>query len=223
MSALPQTAIITQSRAVKQRGSLAFPLKNLRRYVSLISQQAIISASLIIKHPFVSPPVPSWPLHLTLFVAVIRATADIQEHIVEDISDIRRAIDTFFHYLPKLPQMHVVPFKIPIPAHGRSFPGVLEQLEQSEDGHRTLSGQWIADSKVWERVMKLPLARNAKNSNDPYAAREGEKVILYTHGGGYFICSTATHRELLWRISRATGRRIFCKFHTNMSYTHGDN
>ncbi|KAF9365163.1 hypothetical protein BGX34_011135 [Mortierella sp. NVP85] len=173
MSALPQTAvIITQSRAVKKRGSLAFPIKNLRRYVSLISQQATISASLIIKHPFVSPPVPTWPLHLTLFVAVIRATADIQEHIVEDISDIRRVIDTFFHYLPKLPQMHVVPFKIPIPAHGRSFPGVLEQLEQSEDGHRTLSGQWIADSKVWERVMKLPLARNAKNSNDPYAARE---------------------------------------------------
>lgn len=59
--------------------------------------------------------------------------------------------------------------------------------------------------------MKMPIAQSAKASKDPYAAREGEKVIFYTHGGGYFICSTATHREMLWRISRATGRRIFGK------------
>ncbi|KAF9985084.1 hypothetical protein BGZ65_011792 [Modicella reniformis] len=209
MSTLPQTSIISQSISIKRRGSLAFPLKNLRRYLVLVSQQVAISASLIIKHPFVPPPVPTWPLHLTLFVAVIRATADIQEYVVEDISDIRHLIDTFFHYLPKLPQMRVVPFKIPIPAHGRCLPGVLEHLEQSEDGHRTLTGQWIADAKVWDRVMKLPLANSARDSKDPFAAREGEKVILYTHGGGYIICSTATHRELLWRISRATGRRIF--------------
>ncbi|KAG0351866.1 hypothetical protein BGZ54_003069, partial [Gamsiella multidivaricata] len=115
------------------------------------------------------------------------------QHIVEDISDIRHLIDTFFHYLPKLPQMRLVPFRIPIPTHGRGFPGELQQLELSENGHRTLPGQWIADSKVWDRIMKMPLAKSARGSRDPYAAREGEKVILYTHGGGYFICSTATH------------------------------
>ncbi|KAG9064124.1 hypothetical protein KI688_003310 [Linnemannia hyalina] len=193
----------------KRRGSLAFPVNNLRRYVTLISQQVAIGASLIIKHPFTPPPVPSWPLHLALFVAVVRATADYQEHIVEDISDIRHMIDTFFHYLPKLPMMHIVPYKLPIPARGHEFPGVLEPLEQSETGHRTLPGIWIADSKVWSKVMRMPIAPSAKASKDPYAAREGEKVVFYTHGGGYFICSTATHREMLWRISRATGRRIF--------------
>ncbi|KAG0375394.1 hypothetical protein BGX24_009168 [Mortierella sp. AD032] len=193
----------------RQRGSLAFPINNLRRYISLISQQIAIGASLIVKHPFTSPPVPTWPLHLALFVAVVRATADYQEHIVEDISDIRDWIDTFFHYLPKLPMMHIVPYKLPIPTHGRCFPGVLGPLEQSETGHRTLPGIWIADSKVWSKVMNMPIAQSAKGSKDPYAAREGEQVIFYTHGGGYFICSTATHREMLWRISRATGRRIF--------------
>lgn len=86
---------------------------------------------------------------------------------------------------------------------------MLEPLEQSETGHRTLPGIWIADSKVWSNVMNMPIAQSAKASKDPYAAREGEQVIFYCHGGGYFICSTATHREMLWRISRATGRRIF--------------
>ncbi|KAF9150946.1 hypothetical protein BG015_007228 [Linnemannia schmuckeri] len=195
--------------SAKRRGSLAFPINNLRRYVTLLTQQIAIGASLIVKHPFTPPPVPTWPLHLALFVAVVRATADYQEHIVEDISDIRHMIDTFFYYLPKLPMMHIVPYKLLIPAHGRGFPGVLELLEQSETAHRALPGSWIADSKVWSKIMKMPIAQSAKGSKDPYAAREGEQVIFYTHGGGYFICSTATHREMLWRISRATGRRIF--------------
>ncbi|KAF9284531.1 hypothetical protein BGZ68_004631 [Mortierella alpina] len=142
---------------------------------------------------------------------MIRATADHQEHIVEDISDIRRLIDTFFHYLPKLPQMRIVHLSLPIPKGGRRFPAVLGPLEHIETGHRTLPGQWISDSKVWDKIMGMPVANTVRNHKDPYAAREGEKVIFYTHGGGYFICSNATHREMLWRISRATGRRIFGK------------
>ncbi|KAF9294075.1 hypothetical protein BGZ74_011424 [Mortierella antarctica] len=206
----PSSALIAPHAVHKgRRGSPAFPIRNLRRYITLLSQQLAIGASLIVKHPFKKPPVPTWPLHLTLFVAVIQATEAHQEHFVEDICDIRFWLDTFFHYLPKLPQMQIIPFKLPIPAHGRGLGGLLEPLEQAENGHRVLPGQWISDSKVWSRIMHMPLARSAQGSKDPYAAREGEKVILYYHGGGYFICSTATHRELLWRISKATGRRIF--------------
>ncbi|KAF9178418.1 hypothetical protein BGZ50_007741 [Haplosporangium sp. Z 11] len=209
MSSLSHSTLIAQSIAEKQRGSLAFPMKNLRRYVTMVSQQLVISTSLIIKHPFTSPPIPTWPLHLTLFVAIIRATADHQEHIADDISNIRNLIDTFFHYLPKMPQMRALAFRLPVPIGGRGFPGVLEPLERTEDGHRTVPGQWIADSSVWDRLANMPLASSAQGSSDPYAARRGEKVIFFVHGGGYFICSTTTHRELLWRISRATGRRIF--------------
>ncbi|KAF8937447.1 hypothetical protein BGZ47_009046 [Haplosporangium gracile] len=171
--------------SAKRRGSLAFPINNLRRYVTLLTQQIAIGASLIVKHPFTPPPVPTWPLHLALFVAVVRATADYQEHIVEDISDIRYMIDTFFYYLPKLPMMHIVPYKLLIPAHGRGFPGVLGPLEQSETAHRTLPGSWIADSKVWSKIMKMPIAQSAKGAKDPYAAREGEQVIFYTHAVDY--------------------------------------
>ncbi|KAG0052224.1 hypothetical protein BGZ83_002833 [Gryganskiella cystojenkinii] len=211
MSALPQqhSAIISRSQSKRPRGSLDFPIRNLRRYLTMISQQIATGASLIVRHPFIRPPVPTWPLHLHLFVAVVQGTEEIQEHIVDDISDIRFLIDTFFHYLPKLPQMKIVPFQLPIPEGGRGFPGVLKDIEAGEDGKRTLPGQWISDSRVWSRIMSLPMSESAKGSKDPFAAREGENVILYTHGGGYFICSTATHREMLWRISRATGRRIF--------------
>ncbi|KAF9914325.1 hypothetical protein BX616_008518 [Lobosporangium transversale] len=193
----------------KRRGTLAFPIRNLRRYLHLISQQITVGASLIIKHPFTPPPCPTWPLHLILFIAMVKTATAMKEHIAEDVPDIRRALDTFFYYLPKLPQMRIVPFKVPIPTHGRGLPSMLEPLEQLETGHRIVPGQWVADRAVWDNVMAMPLASSAKKSKDPYAAREGEKIIYFTHGGGYFICSSDTHREMLWRISRATGRRIF--------------
>ncbi|KAG0224000.1 hypothetical protein BGW41_005272 [Actinomortierella wolfii] len=105
--------------------------------------------------------------------------------------------------------MTLEPFAVPIPKGGRGFGGVLAPLEACEDGHRSIPGAWISDSRVWNRVMAMPLAHSARLSQDPFAARQGEKVILYLHGGAYFICSTHTHREMLWRISRATGRRVF--------------
>ncbi|GII03610.1 alpha/beta hydrolase [Planobispora takensis] len=34
------------------------------------------------------------------------------------------------------------------------------------------------------------------------------KVLLYLHGGGYFVCSPATHRPITWRLSVATRRPV---------------
>jgi epsilon-lactone hydrolase len=34
------------------------------------------------------------------------------------------------------------------------------------------------------------------------------RVIFYLHGGGYTICSPRTHRDLMWRLARATGSRV---------------
>ncbi|MEV4382848.1 alpha/beta hydrolase [Streptosporangium sp. NPDC049644] len=34
------------------------------------------------------------------------------------------------------------------------------------------------------------------------------KVLLYFHGGGYFVCSPVTHRSITWRLSAATRRPV---------------
>ncbi|KAF9167493.1 hypothetical protein DFQ26_004447 [Actinomortierella ambigua] len=156
--------------------------------MKLISSQIAIGTSLILRHPF-SPTYPSWPLHLALFVACFRATADHQDNLGDDVADVRLLVDTFFYYLPRLPTMTIEPFTFPVPKGGRGFGGVLAPLEACEDGHRTIPGAWISDSRVWNRVMAMPLAYSARFSQDPYAARQGEKVILYFHGGAYFICT----------------------------------
>ncbi|MEU8176678.1 alpha/beta hydrolase [Microbispora hainanensis] len=35
------------------------------------------------------------------------------------------------------------------------------------------------------------------------------KVVLYFHGGAYFVCSPATHRPITWRLSAAARRPVF--------------
>jgi monoterpene epsilon-lactone hydrolase len=37
---------------------------------------------------------------------------------------------------------------------------------------------------------------------------EPEKVILYFHGGGFFMSSPKDHRPIIWRMARATNRRV---------------
>lgn len=37
---------------------------------------------------------------------------------------------------------------------------------------------------------------------------DSEHVVLYFHGGGYFMCSAATHRPLTWRLAHAARRRV---------------
>jgi monoterpene epsilon-lactone hydrolase len=38
--------------------------------------------------------------------------------------------------------------------------------------------------------------------------KSSEGVVLYFHGGGFFMCSPRTHRATTWRLARATGRRV---------------
>jgi acetyl esterase/lipase len=40
------------------------------------------------------------------------------------------------------------------------------------------------------------------------ATEETNKVILYFHGGGFFMSSPKEHRPLIWRLARATSRRV---------------
>jgi acetyl esterase/lipase len=40
------------------------------------------------------------------------------------------------------------------------------------------------------------------------ATDETDKAILYFHGGGFFFSSPKDHRPLIWRLARATSRRV---------------
>ena len=62
------------------------------------------------------------------------------------------------------------------------IPGSCTRIKVDVDG---IPGEWISSDKS-----------------------EHGRVILYLHGGGYVIGSPKTHRELVYRIARASGARV---------------
>ena len=66
-----------------------------------------------------------------------------------------------------------------------------------------VSGFPVADDVICERVGANGVPSEWISA--PGAAED--KVLLYLHGGGYVIGSTRTHREMVSRLSRASGSR----------------
>lgn len=70
---------------------------------------------------------------------------------------------------------------------GERVPGILPKFVTIEkERFDTCSGEWV----------------RAGDGMDE------DKVLLYFHGGGYFVCSAATHRPITWRLSHTAGRPV---------------
>ncbi|KAI9318804.1 alpha/beta hydrolase fold-domain-containing protein [Dichotomocladium elegans] len=82
------------------------------------------------------------------------------------------------------------------PVIRRNLRGILHELDKMEDGSRMLEVEWMSAGTVWDRCQGI---------------RSPEKVVLYYHGGAYCTMSAQTHRTLTHKISKMTGRRVFCK------------
>jgi len=84
----------------------------------------------------------------------------------------------------------------------RQLRGFLADLDAKEDSTRQLTAEWLVNRRLWRRMQK-----NHRDGHERSGLRE--KVVLYIHGGAYYIMSAATHRELTIRVSKATGMRVF--------------
>jgi epsilon-lactone hydrolase len=73
---------------------------------------------------------------------------------------------------------------------------------------RALGGVPIHRSIVPALVhTRTELAGRPAELFQPKIWQEGDPTLLYLHGGGYIVCSPATHRDLISRIAVATGAR----------------
>jgi len=71
---------------------------------------------------------------------------------------------------------------------GERVPGILpKHVSVVPDGFGSCKGEWVRGGPGLDE----------------------SKVVLYFHGGAYFVCSPATHRPITWRMSVAAGRPVF--------------
>lgn len=82
----------------------------------------------------------------------------------------------------------------------RGLRGLLAEADAQEDGKRQIKAEWVINKRLW-RKMQSEFAQNKSVNQD--------RVILYLHGGAYFIMSPETHRFLTISVSRYTESRLF--------------
>ncbi|CAG8660898.1 2643_t:CDS:2 [Funneliformis mosseae] len=176
-------------------------------HAALLTSQATVLTANFFTHHLSGPRKPSWPIQLTLMCAAMRTLTD-HTHLV-DVEMLRRFINIPFAFTPSDIIVTPVSFKV----LNRGLQGILEELEEKETGVREISCEWVVPKSLWRKINE-EFRSSAANSKHIYIDDDGikwsnEKVILYVHGGAYYLMSAKTHREINYRISKVTGRRVF--------------
>lgn len=89
----------------------------------------------------------------------------------------------------------------------RRLRGILAALDGVEDGTRELSGEWIVGKHTWQRLQS---EWKAAQSGEETASRAPERVILYIHGGAYYVGSAEEKRVISVPLAQYTDSRVFC-------------
>ncbi|KAG8926998.1 hypothetical protein FRC01_008111 [Tulasnella sp. 417] len=157
---------------------------------------AVQVSKAIIHHSLFGPKLPSWSIEMTILSALMQ---NLSKH--SELTNwwlIRQAMDLVERVpVPKSFVIRRVAFRV----QKHCLPGVLKDLDAKEDGNRILNGEWIVDRHIWE-------SRRMGYIDSKHEAA-GERVMLYLHGGAYYICSAETHRLITVNLSKACGLRVF--------------
>ncbi|EUC57357.1 lipase/esterase from carbohydrate esterase family CE10 protein, putative [Rhizoctonia solani AG-3 Rhs1AP] len=156
----------------------------------------------------------SWGIEMTLITSFMRGVA--RHTRLADIAMLRLFMQ-LGSLVPPPPDALVTPVSFRI--RSRQLRGLLapfDELEyggaqrpkaQSEsDEPRELSGEWIVGKELWTRLNKQWLHEKRHHG---VGHRIPERVILYLHGGAYYVFSAATHRLITITLSKYADARVF--------------
>ncbi|EPQ25653.1 uncharacterized protein PFL1_06790 [Pseudozyma flocculosa PF-1] len=181
--------------AVKTREPAKITLSNAWKYVPFLVNQGISIGSALASHAIYGPPKKSWGVEMSVFTRVLRDVANYSEFA--SIAGLQQFFDLgAFLPTPKDGLITPVTFRV----KRRNLRGFLAEADAAEDGKREISGEWVVGKQTWRRLQAE--WRNGKQKGK-------ERVILYIHGGAYFVMSAATHRPLTISLSKYTECRVF--------------
>lgn len=86
---------------------------------------------------------------------------------------------------------------------------------------KPLVGEWVAMQKDWKTIEKASAKKQKKveerekrksrtmKIHEMEEDNDKSPVVLYLHGGAYYICGLDTHRMMMWRLAKKIGGRVF--------------
>uniref|UniRef100_V5EWP3 Protein kinase n=2 Tax=Kalmanozyma brasiliensis (strain GHG001) TaxID=1365824 RepID=V5EWP3_KALBG len=168
---------------------------NAWRYLPFLVQQGVTIGTAVASHAIYGPAKKSWGIETTVFTRVLRDIASFSEFA--SIQGLQGFFDLgAFLPTPKDGLITPVTFRV----KKRGLRGFLAEADAAEDGKREISAEWVVGKQTWRRLQAEWRSGKQKNK---------ERVILYIHGGAYFVMSAATHRPLTISLSKYTECRVF--------------
>ncbi|KAG8802082.1 hypothetical protein FRC17_006492, partial [Serendipita sp. 399] len=188
---------------LEQRVSQPLALTDMWKYGVFLATKAADVASDLVRHPFGARK-PSWGLRMTILSALMRNVGNSTS--LADLPTLRTMMS--LSGLAPVPSDAIVT-PVTFRARKRALRGFLAESDEKEDGSRILSGEWIIGRRLWLQLQdewrRAKVDENGKRSKNKHHGR----VILYLHGGAYYMFSSATHRTITIPLSKHAEARVF--------------
>ncbi|KAF8272870.1 Alpha/Beta hydrolase protein [Lactarius quietus] len=173
---------------LQQKGGHVMGIRDLLSLGGLIASRV---AGDVVSHQIWGPRKKSWSLPMTILAGIMR---DAGRH------------SKIGGLVPLPPDALVTPVTFRV--RKRGLRGILAEFDELEDGTRELSGEWVVTKRLWQRLQS-EWKHATVDASTPHRKHHNERIILYLHGGAYYLFSPSTHRSITVPLSKFTDSRIF--------------
>ncbi|KAJ7246254.1 hypothetical protein B0H12DRAFT_1126387 [Mycena haematopus] len=203
----PPSARVDPTLRVSERRPVR--LWHLWKYGLVVVSKATEMTGAVIAHNIWGPRRKSWGIEMTLITSFMRGAG--RHSALVDIATIRMAMGlSGLIPLPSDALVTPVTFRV----KRRKLRGILADLDEAETGQREISGEWVVGRRTWQRLQaEWQQRRAAAAAATPTKAhipeQKRERVVLYIHGGAFFLSSAASQRLISIPLSKYTDARVF--------------
>ncbi|KIY51988.1 alpha/beta-hydrolase, partial [Fistulina hepatica ATCC 64428] len=155
----------------------------------------------VLAHTIWGPRRKSWGIEMTLITSFMRGAG--HHAALFDLGFVR-AIASIGGLMPLPSDALVTPVTFRVKS--RHLRGILSELDMTETGERLLSGEWIVGKHTWHRLQSEWKTARTENWSKP---AKKEQVVLYVHGGAYYVSSAAAQRLLTIPLAKHSDARVF--------------
>ncbi|TFY78213.1 hypothetical protein EWM64_g5796 [Hericium alpestre] len=203
----PPSSRVAPSEQQNALGFAGFTVGHVFRFGALVASKTTEVSLAVLSHHIWGPRRKSWGVHMTILSSLMRNVG--QHSSLIDIATIRMLIN-LGGLVPLPPDALVTPVTFRV--RKRNLRGILAACDALEDSSRELSCEWIVNKRLWQRLQgewKAMHSPHAEYEPPPVRKHHKDRVIIYLHGGAYYLFSAATHRGITVPLSRFADARVF--------------
>ncbi|TFK26642.1 alpha/beta-hydrolase [Coprinopsis marcescibilis] len=175
------------------------------KFAAVAATKATHVTSEVLSHTIWGPRKKSWGIEMTIITSLIR---EIERHAnLVDIDLLRMAMSlTGLAPVPSDALVTPVTFLV----RKRKLRGILAEYDALETGTRELYGEWVVGRQTWERLQhEWKSGNRAEGDSRRTPPKRKERVILYIHGGAYYLSSAAAQRIFSIPLAKWADARVF--------------